>query len=330
MHGHSHPNRDETRTADEREGTDSRRLAIALALTAGFALVEVVGGLLAGSLALIADAGHMITDAMALALAWAAARMAARPADSKRSYGYHRFQIVAALVNGLTLIVIVGWIVVEALERFMTPIDVAADLMLVIAALGLLVNIVVFFVLHGGSRDNLNLQGALLHVLGDLLGSVAAIVAGLVILGTGWMPIDPLLSLVVAGLILRSAWSLVQRSGHILLEGTPEWLDVDAMRRELGDRVAGVRDVHHVHVWSLTPARLMLTMHVTIEDGEGDPTDVIRQVKRLLKQDYGIDHSTIEIEYGDCADEYPRTTDPLPGELSPAPARGHDTRDARR
>ncbi|MEJ2602801.1 MAG: cation diffusion facilitator family transporter [Gammaproteobacteria bacterium] len=308
-HSHAHDDRD---AAHGQESTDSRRLAAALALTAAFALVELIGGLIAGSLALIADAGHMITDAMALALAWVAARMAARPADARRSYGYHRFQIVAALVNGLTLIAIVAWIVVEAVERLMAPVDITADLMLLIAGLGLAVNIVVFVVLHGGSRDNLNLHGALLHVVGDLLGSVAAIVAGLVILGTGWMPIDPLLSLVVAGLILRSAWSLVKRSAHILLEGTPEWLDVAAMRRELTAAVREVCDIHHVHVWSLTPARLMLTMHVTIEDGETDPTIVIREVKRLLKQDYGIDHSTIEIEFGDCADEFPGTTDPPP------------------
>jgi len=310
MHIHSHTDAGGARRGEK---SDSRRLALALALTGGFAVVELVGGIAAGSLALIADAGHMITDAMALALAWMAARMAARPADAKRSFGYHRFQIVAALINGLTLIGIVGWIVVEAFERMLTPVDVTAGLMLVIAAIGLAVNLLVFFILHGGSRENLNLQGALLHVLGDLLGSVAAIIAGLVILGTGWMPIDPLLSLVVAALILRSAWSLVQRSAHILLEGTPEWLDVARMRRELTESVPGVNDVHHVHVWSLTPARLMLTMHVTLQDDNGDPAAVIRVIKRRLHQEYGIDHSTIEIEYGDCADDFPATTEPPPG-----------------
>jgi len=310
MHTHDHTH---AAGAHREQNSDSRRLALALALTGGFAVVELVGGIAAGSLALIADAGHMVTDAMALALAWMAARMAARPADAKRSFGYHRFQIVAALVNGLTLIGIVGWIVVEAFERLLTPVDVTAGLMLVIAAIGLAVNLLVFFILHGGSRENLNLQGALLHVLGDLLGSVAAIIAGVVILGTGWMPIDPLLSLIVAALILRSAWSLVKRSAHILLEGTPEWLDVPGMRRELADSVPGVCDVHHVHVWSLTPARLMLTMHVTLEDDDGDPAAVIRVIKRRLHQEYGIDHSTIEIEYGDCADDFPATTDPPPG-----------------
>jgi len=306
MHPHDH---EQPAGTHGEERSDSKRLALALALTAGFAVVELVGGIAAGSLALIADAGHMITDAMALALAWMAARVAARPADAKRSFGYHRFQIVAALINGLTLIGIVGWIVVEAVERLFTPVDVTANLMLTIAVIGLLVNVAVFFVLHGGSRENLNLQGALLHVLGDLLGSVAAIAAGVVILGTGWMPIDPLLSLVVAALILRSAWSLVKRSAHILLEGTPEWLDVAGMRRELTDSVPGVRDVHHVHVWSLTPARLMLTMHVTLDEDNGDPAAVIRVIKRRLHQEYGIDHSTIEIEYGHCADDFPGTTD---------------------
>lgn len=284
------------------EQADARRLALALALTGVFALVELVGGLLAGSLALIADAGHMVTDAMALALAFMASRVAARPADHKRSYGYHRFQIVAALVNGLTLIGIVGWILVEAVQRLLSPVDVQAEVMLLIAGLGLLVNVLVFLILHGGSRDNLNLQGALLHVLGDLLGSVAAMVAGVVILTTGWMPIDPLLSVVVAGLILRSAWALVRRSAHILLEGTPEWLDVPAMRGELVQAIPGVADVHHVHVWSLTPARLMLTMHVTLAERDCDPTVVIRAIKGRLAGHYGIDHSTIEIEFEDCAD----------------------------
>ncbi len=310
MHTHSHTH---AAGAYREEKSDSRRLAIALVLTGGFAGVELVGGIAAGSLALIADAGHMITDAMALALAWMAARVAARPADARRSFGYHRFQIVAALINGLTLIGIVGWIVVEAFERLLTPVEVTADLMLVIAAIGLAVNVLVFFVLHGGSRENLNLHGALLHVLGDLLGSVAAVIAGLVILGTGWMPIDPLLSLLVAALILRSAWRLVKRSAHILLEGTPEWLDVPGMQRELADSMPGVCDVHHLHVWSLTPARLMLTMHVTLNDGHGDPAAVIRAIKGRLHQEYGIDHSTIEIEYGDCADDFPAATDPPPG-----------------
>src|SRR5690606_32647310 len=180
------------------DADNRRRVQVALVLTATFMVVEVVGGLLSGSLALLADAGHMLTDTMALTLAAVAFHVSARPADAKRSFGYHRFQILAAFVNGLTLLVIVGWILFEALTHFMNPPAVQADVMLTIAVAGLLVNVVVFGILHGGDRENLNIRGAALHVLGDLLGSVAAIVAAVVILATGWMPIDPLLSVVVA------------------------------------------------------------------------------------------------------------------------------------
>ena len=185
-----------------------RRVIIALVLTASFMFVEVAGGILAGSLALLADAGHMLTDTMALALAALAFHVSKRPADAKRSFGYHRFQILAAFVNGLTLLVIVGWILFQAVVRFIDPPDVLGQTMLIIATIGLFVNIVAFAVLHGGDRDNLNIRGAALHVAGDLLGSVAAIIAAIVIIYTGWMAIDPILSVVVALLILKdSAWT---------------------------------------------------------------------------------------------------------------------------
>jgi cobalt-zinc-cadmium efflux system protein len=282
-----------------------RRVQLALVLTGLFMLVEVAGGLLSGSLALLADAGHMLTDTMALALAALAFRVSARPADSKRSFGYHRFQILAAFVNGLTLLLIVGWILFEALQRFMDPPGVMGGLMLAVAAAGLLVNIVVFAILHGGDQENLNIRGAALHVLGDLLGSIAAIAAAVVIIFTGWMPIDPLLSVVVAGLILRSAWLLVKRSAHILLEGTPEWLDIEQMQQSLTAKVPQICGIHHVHVWGLTPQYLMLTMHIMIEHDHTDTTQVVRRVKALLNDDFGIRHSTIEVETGECADGRP-------------------------
>ena len=288
--------------ARAQDTANRRRVQVALLLTAAFMIVEVAGGLLSGSLALLADAGHMLTDTMALTLAAVAFRMAARPADAKRSFGYHRFQILAAFVNGLTLLVIVGWILFEGLQRFMDPLPVTGRLMLVVAAAGLVVNVVVFAILHGGDQENLNIRGAALHVLGDLLGSIAATVAAIVILATGWMPIDPLLSVVVAGLILRSAWLLVKRSAHILLEGTPEWLDVENMQLNLRARVPEICGIHHVHVWGLTPQYVMLTMHVLLEREHGDTTVVVRRVKQLLREDFGIRHSTIEVETGACAD----------------------------
>jgi cobalt-zinc-cadmium efflux system protein len=285
--------------------SDSRRVQIALVLTGVFMLVEVVGGLISGSLALLADAGHMLTDTMALALAAVAFRVSARPADAKRSYGYHRFQILAAFVNGLTLVGIVVWIVFEALNRLMAPGEIMGELMLVVAGAGLLVNVVAFLVLHGGDQNNMNLRGAALHVMGDLLGSVAAIAAALIIIFTGWMPIDPLLSILVAALILRSAWDLLKRSAHVLLEGAPEWLDVREMQDRIAAAVPGILSVHHVHVWGLTQQRVMLTMHVCLAAGDDDPTVVVRQVKKILLEEFGIDHSTIEIEHESCADEHP-------------------------
>jgi len=279
-----------------------RRVLIALVLTATFMVVEVIGGVISGSLALLADAGHMLTDTMALALAAVAFQVSKRPADSRLTYGYQRFQILAAFVNGLSLLLIVAWILYEAFDRFRNPNPILGDTMLLIAVIGLVVNMVAFAVLHSGDRDNLNIRGAALHVAGDLLGSVAAIIAALVIIQTGWTPIDPLLSVAVALLILRSAWILVRRSAHVLLEGAPEWLDVDAMQQHIIRKVPSVLGVHHVHVWGMTPQDLMLTMHVRLQGPPENPTECIRQIKQVLKAEYGIGHTTVEIETDDCAD----------------------------
>lgn len=288
---------------------DRRRLAAALALTAAFTVVEVVGGLISGSLALLADAGHMFTDSIALALAVFAFAISARPADKRRSFGYHRVQILAAFVNGITLLAIVGWIVFEAIERLRTPPEVLGGTMLLVAIGGLVVNVVAFLILHGGDQGNLNMRGAALHVLSDLLGSVAAVIAAIVILRTGWMPIDPILSLLVAVLVFRSALFLVRRSAHILLEGAPEWLDVAAMKQRIIAAVPGVSDVHHVHVWGLNQERLMLTLHASLASADDEWPAKIRAIKELLSREYGIDHSTIEIEATGCADEAGRPTE---------------------
>ncbi len=285
------------------ENSNMRRVLIALALTGSFMLVEVVGGILAGSLALLADAGHMLTDTMALALAAVAFHVSKRPADARLSFGYQRFQILAAFVNGLSLLVVVGWILFEAVRRFLSPTEVLGEMMLVVASAGLVINIIAFVVLHGGDRENLNIRGAALHVAGDLLGSVAAIVAAIVIIYTGWMAIDPLLSVAVAFLILKSAWMLVKRSAHVLLEGSPEWFDIETMQADLVGRIPEIGSAHHVHVWGLTPQDLMLTMHVKLVAEPQNPTDIVRRVKQLLRENYGIDHSTIEIETDDCSDQ---------------------------
>lgn len=291
---HDHP--------DHTHSGNRRRLQWALAITAVFTVVEAIGGVITNSLALLADAGHMLTDSMALALAVFAFAISARPPDRKRSFGYHRIQILAAFVNGITLIAIVVWILVEAVRRLLSPPEVMGETMLLVAAAGLVVNLVSFSILHGGDQENLNMRGAALHVLSDLLGSVAAIAAAVVIITTGWMPIDPILSVVVAMLIFRSALFVVRHSAHILLEGTPDWLNVNEIRDRLMAALPDVTDVHHVHVWGLTQERLMLTMHVVLEESAASPTDTIRSVKMILADDYGIDHSTIEVETGACAD----------------------------
>ena len=287
---------------DGHGSSNMRRVVIALILTGTFMVVEVIGGILAGSLALLADAGHMLTDTMALALAAVAFHVSKRPADGRRTFGYQRFQILAAFVNGLSLLLIVGWILIEAVRRFLSPTEVMGQTMLVVAVAGLVVNIIAFAVLHGGDKDNLNIRAAALHVAGDLLGSVAAIVAAIVIIYSGWMAIDPILSIAVAFLILKSAWALVRQSGHVLLEGAPAWLDRDEMQGKITARLPMVESIHHVHVWGLTPQDLMLTMHVRLRSSVDNPTAVIRDIKAILRDAYGIGHSTIEVETDDCAD----------------------------
>jgi len=285
--------------------SNEKRMALAAFLTGGFMFAEVFGGIAAGSLALLADAGHMLTDFASLALAWFAFRLARRPADWKRTYGFDRFQVLIAFTNGLALFVIAGWIVYEAAERLMGTPHVSGGIMVVVASVGLLVNIACFFLLQGADRENLNVRGAAIHVLGDLLGSVAALVAGAVILLTGWTPIDPLLSVLVAAIIVRSGWYVVAASAHILLEGAPEELDT----REIGpDLVANVKDVegvHHVHVWSITQSRCMVTLHAQICE-TADSDDVVKAIKARLKEAFGLDHATVEIERSACADEEPK------------------------
>lgn len=295
-HGHSHAHGHDHGGDEKNES----RIGIAALLTGGFMGVELVGGILAGSLALIADAGHMLSDFGSLALAWIGFRMARRPADSRRTYGFRRFPVLAAFVNGLTLFAIVIWITVEAIGRLANPEPIQPGLMLWVAAAGLAVNIVAFAVLHGADRDNLNVRGALLHVAGDLLGSVAAIVGAIVIMYTGWLQIDPLLSVLVSLIILRSAWSLTFQSAHILLEGAPRHVDLDKVTHDL-EHLEGVVDIHHAHLWSLDGRRSMMTMHARISDGASGP-EVVARIKARLHETHGIDHATIEIEGKECAD----------------------------
>ena len=290
---------------DHHHGGDEKneaRIAIAALLTGGFMGVELAGGILAGSLALIADAGHMLSDFGSLALAWIGFRMARRPADSRRTFGFRRFPVLAAFVNGLTLFAIALWIVIEAIQRLMTPHAIEPNLMLWVASAGLAVNLASFAVLHGADRENLNVRGALLHVAGDLLGSVAAIAAAIVIMTTGWVEADPILSVLVALIILRSAWALTSESAHILLEGAPRHVDLDAVIHDLADHIEGVVDIHHAHLWSLDGRRSMMTLHAKISSETSGP-NVVSRIKARLREKHGIGHATVEIEHDDCASE---------------------------
>ena len=282
--------------------TDKTRVLIAACLTGGFMVAEAAGGIITGSLALLADAGHMLTDSISLLLAWYAFHLADRKATPRLTYGFHRVKTLVAYTNGIAVFAIGAWIVVEAFHRLNDPTPVLGGPMLVIAVLGLIVNIVAFLVLHGGDRESLNMRGAILHVLGDLLGSVAALVAAAVIITTGWVLIDPILSALVAVLLFRSAWSLVRESGNLLLEGVPDSLDRDGIAKDIAANVAGVREIHHMHVWSMDGARNMATLHACLTDGT-DAYAAVTAIKSRLAKTHGIDHATVEPEFGACTDE---------------------------
>ena len=277
------------------------RVFWAMILTAGFMFAEIAGGIISGSLALLADAGHMLTDAAALGLAWGAFRIARKPADTNRTYGYGRFQVIAAFINGITLFFLVGWIIWEAIERILSPIAILPLPMLIVAILGLVVNIAAFLILHKGAKDNLNMEGALLHVVGDMLGSIAAIMAAIVIYYTGWSKIDPILSIFVALLILRSGWYLLKKTSHILMEGTPDSIDVAALKLDLIDNIKEVKDIHHVHVWLLSSDSPLITLHATI-DNPTHTSSALSALKTRLDEIWELRHSTIQIEIGNCAD----------------------------
>ena len=271
----------------------SGRLTWVLVITGTFMVAEVVGGLLANSLALLADAGHMLTDVAALGLSIFAMRLARRPPSSKRTFGYVRLEILAALVNGATLLVIAGLIILEAWERLRTPVEIDGVVMLSVATLGLGVNITGAALLRRHAHDNLNVRGAYLHVLGDLLGSVGAIGGGVVILTTGWTPIDPIISVVIALLILFSAWNLVREAADVLLESAPAHVDMDAILVDLG-HIEGLDGVHDVHVWTLTSGFVALSAHGVIDDPTHH-TRILDEVRQKMRA-YGIEHVTFQIE----------------------------------
>jgi cobalt-zinc-cadmium efflux system protein len=271
-----------------------RRFLIVLVLTAVFMVVEAVGGWYSGSLALLADAGHMLSDVGALGLSLFAIWIARKPPNSRQTYGFHRTEILAALINGATLIAISIYIFVEAWHRFHEPVTVKAPLMMAVAAIGLCVNVGALFILQGGKSDNLNVRGAWLHTLTDALGSVQAIVAGGLIWAFGWRLADPIVSALIGLLVLWSSWSLVKETVSVLMEAAPGHIDVDEVRQVLLG-VAEVRGVHDLHVWTITSGRESLSAHVVTGEDQS-PRSLLTEIKRALHDRFGIHHVTIQVE----------------------------------
>lgn len=278
-------------------GASRGRLQIVLILVVGYLVVEVVGSVLTGSLALLADAGHMLTDAVGVALALLAIHFAARPATAAKSYGYYRLEILAAVANAMLLFGVAAYILYEAYRRFSEPASVLSVPMLGIAAVGLVVNVISMRLLQAGAKDSINVRGAYLEVLGDLLGSAAVLVAAVVILTTGWAPADPVASVLIAVLILPRTWNLLRDAIDVLLQATPKGVNLDEVRAHLLG-ADGVIDAHDLHAWSLTSGMHVMSAHVVMEPG-ADPSSVLAEVCACLADDFDMEHSTIQLESTD-------------------------------
>ena len=287
--GHAHDFRDASR----------RSLIVSLILITGYMFAEIVGGVLSGSLALIADAGHMLTDAAAIALALLAMWLAGREATTTRTWGFHRTEVLAAMINALALWLIAAWIVFEAVERFTKHHDIHIEggIMMVVGVGGLIVNIIAAWILHASSEHSMNVEGAFQHVVADLLGSIGVILSGICVLVFGWTIADPIISVVIAMLIVLGSWRLVAQVVHVLLEGTPERIDVYRLCHEL-EEVEGVTVIHDVHCSTITSGYEALTAHVLIDsEYDGDMVDkTLRELRRIATQDFGIAHVTIQVE----------------------------------
>jgi cobalt-zinc-cadmium efflux system protein len=284
-HSHSHSH------ASSRNRT---RLALTLGLAAAYMVAEAVGGWLTGSLALLADSGHMLSDVAALGLSLFAMWMAQRPPTSRRTYGYHRLEILAALANGATLVAISILVLIEAFQRFQKPPEVDAPVMMGIAAGGLLVNLAGLWVLHAGRSESLNVRGAWLHVLTDTLGSVQAIAAGALIWAFGWQWADPVASVLIALLVIYSSWSLLKEATGVLMESAPLHIDVEEVREAMIG-IRGVIEVHDLHVWTITSGMESLSAHVVVEESCYD-CDVLTEIRTTLHDRFGIDHMTVQME----------------------------------
>lgn len=276
-------------------GQGPRRIALVLGLTSALTVAEVVGGILTGSLALLADAGHMLSDSFSLGLALFAAWLARRAATPARSFGFQRAEILAALANGVTLVAVSIWIFVEAARRLSDPPAILGGWMLAVGVVGLMANLAAALILMRGGRESLNVEAALRHVVADALGSVGVIAAALVVVTTGWLYADPLISILVGLLILASSWTILRDSVNILLEATPRNLDANAIGAALA-AVDGVSEVHDLHVWTITSGFPALSAHVLVAPG-ADCHGIRRVLERTLHDRFGIDHTTLQVDH---------------------------------
>ena len=287
---------------DHAAGANKKALAVVLSFTLTYMIVEIIGGLITGSLALLADAAHMASDNVALGLALFAFWLSGRPATPNRSFGYKRGEILAALFNGVTIVAVSIWIFYEAYQRFFDPPEILGGWMMVVAVIGLLVNVAGAVILQRSAGENLNMQGALRHIVADLLGSVGVIVAALVILLTGWSYADPLVSVVIGVLVLFSSWRLLRDSVNILLEGSPPGMDANEVGKKMVS-VEGVEEVHDLHVWEITSGFPALAAHVLVGENE-DCHERRREVEKVLDREFGLEHTTLQVDHvGDHAAE---------------------------
>ena len=297
MHDHAH-----NHTHSETQALNRRGLKIAFAITLTIMVVEAIGGVMANSLALLSDAGHMLADTFALGLSLWAINMAQKPSSPERTYGWHRLEILAALANGILLTIISGGIFYEAIQRFLHPPEVHGGLMLGIAIIGLIANFIGITILQRSSRDNLNVRGAFLHMLGDTLSSVGVIIGAVFIIFTGWKIVDPLISILINGFILRSAFQLIFESGEVLLEAVPSGItltDVVAAAK----KIEGVQDLHDVHIWTITSGIRALSAHVLIADLKVSEGNILlREVEEVLEKEFNINHTTLQLECESCGE----------------------------
>ncbi|TYR79197.1 cation transporter [Priestia megaterium] len=293
-HGHGHHHHHH-HFDTQREG-NQKGLLIALLITAGIMILEFLGGLLTNSLALLSDSGHMLSDTSSLALSLVAIWFANRSASSEKTYGYYRFEVLAALFNGLTLFIIAGFIIYEAYERLLNPQSVASGTMMIIAAVGLGANLVSAWSLmrKGDVKGNVNLRSAYLHILGDALGSVGALLAGLLMFLFNWYIADPIISVIVSILILKSAWGVLKYSVHILMEGAPDHIKKEEIKALL-EQIEGVKDVHDLHIWTITSGLNSFSCHIRVDD-EQDCQQILQLAINLVRDYCGIEHTTIQIE----------------------------------